>query len=103
MDGKVLYEVSATVQPQLVAKYERYMLERHIPDVLASGCFLGASLLKAGDGRYRIVYSVSGEEVLRQYLDEHAPALRADFAHHFPTGVELSRENWSVLRTWNAG
>jgi hypothetical protein len=102
MSSEVLYEVSATVQPQLVAEYERYMLERHIPDVLASGCFLGGSLLRAGDGRYRIAYRVGDEAVLRRYLDEHAPALRADFAQHFPTGVELSRENWRVLRAWDA-
>lgn len=97
----VIYEVSGTVKRELVPDYERYMRERHIPDVLATGSFLGAALVRAGENRYRILYEVADEATLQRYLDEHAPALRADFAAHFPTGVELSREVWKVMERWN--
>jgi hypothetical protein len=96
----VIYEVSAIVSLGLVPEYERYMREQHVPDVLAAGCFIGAAIVKAGENRYRILYEVADEATLRRYLDEHAPALRADFARHFPTGVELSREIWRVMERW---
>jgi hypothetical protein len=96
----VIYEVSAEVAPPLVQAYERYMRDKHIPDVLGSGCFLGASLVNADENRYRIAYLVGDEATLRRYLDEHAPELRADFTRHFPEGVKLSREVWRVLQRW---
>jgi hypothetical protein len=100
--GTLLYEVHATVDAELVASYEDYMIGTHIPDVLASRCFTAASLLKLGDSRYRIAYEVRDDATLQRYLDDHAPALRADFARHFPTGVELSREVWRVASSWSA-
>jgi hypothetical protein len=96
----IIYEVSATVSRELVREYERYMREQHIPDVLATGSFLRAAIVKAGENRYRILYAVADEATLQRYLDEHAPELRADFAKHFPTGVELSREIWRVMERW---
>jgi hypothetical protein len=96
----VIYEVSAEVAPRLVPAYEQYMRDRHIPDVLGSGCFQGASLVKSGETRYRIAYVADDEATLRRYLAEHAPELRADFARHFPEGVELSRDVWRVLQRW---
>lgn len=96
-----IYEVSATVKRELVSDYERYMRERHIPDVLATGSFSGAAIVKAGENRYRILYEVVDDATLQQYLDQHAPGLRADFAVHFPTGVELSRETWKVMERWS--
>lgn len=96
----VIYEVNATVERELVPEYERFMRDVHVPDVLATGSFTRAAILKAGENRYRIVYEVEDEATLQRYLDERAPALRADFARHFPTGVELSREIWRVLERW---
>lgn len=96
----LLYEVTATVRDDLIPDYERYMRERHIPDVLATGRFTGASLTRSAEGRYRISYELADRATLERYLNDHAPALRADFARHFPTGVELSREVWSVAQRW---
>ncbi len=98
----LIYEVTADVQQDLADEYERYMIERHIPDVIASGCFGGASIVKTGSSRYRIAYWVADDATLKRYLDEHAPALRSDFARRFPRGVELSREVWHTLHRWSA-
>lgn len=96
----IVYEVSATVERELVPDYERYMRDQHVPDVIGTGSFTRASIVKAGENRYRIAYEVQDDATLQRYLDEYAPALRADFARHFPTGVELSREIWRVLERW---
>jgi hypothetical protein len=49
-------------------------------------------------GRYRIRYKAATAEDLKRYLDNEAARLRKDFAEHFPTGVELSREEWTVVK-----
>lgn len=94
------YEITATVRPDLVESYEAYMLERHIPDLLATGCFESASLERASAGRYRIRYEAPDRPTLDAYLDEHAARLRADFAAHFPEGVEVAREIWERVQRW---
>ena len=52
----VVYEVTAVVEHELAEEWERYMREQHIPDVLATGWFTRASLIRAQGGRYRISY-----------------------------------------------
>ncbi|MBX7119297.1 MAG: DUF4286 family protein, partial [Gemmatimonadaceae bacterium] len=47
----ITYEVTAAVRDDLRGRYEVYMRERHIPDVLQTGLFLGAQLLRTDDGR----------------------------------------------------
>ena len=38
----VTYEITAIVRANLCDAYEKYMTERHIPDVLQTGAFAGA-------------------------------------------------------------
>jgi hypothetical protein len=94
------YEVTAVVPSELREAYEKYMIDRHIPDVLSTGAFVVASLSSADPGRYRIRYEVHSREALDSYLKDDAPALRQHFAETFPEGIELSREEWTVLAGW---
>ena len=96
----VIYEVTAAVEPHAISEYEHYMRERHIPDLLATGHFTGAIFAKSAPGRYRIHYEAATQAELDEYLRVDAGRLRADFATHFPTGVQLSREVWEVLQSW---
>jgi hypothetical protein len=97
-----IYEVTARVGDHLSGEFERYMIEQHIPDVLATGAFLGATLDLADDGFYRVSYVARSEEELDTYLNEHSPALRKDLAGRFPDGIELSRKRWTTIRTWKS-
>jgi hypothetical protein len=98
----VTYEITTLVQPHLVEAYERYMRERHIPELLGTGCFQGAVLTRAAPGRYRVRYEARNEGDLERYLAEHAAGLRDEFASHFPEGVTVSREVWVAVQAWNA-
>lgn len=99
----LLYEVTATVPPEHVEAYERHMRERHVADVLATGAFERAVFTHIAPGRYRVCYEAASRIALDRYLKEHAPRLRADFASHFPKGIELAREIWTLVRTFEAG
>jgi hypothetical protein len=96
----VTYEITARVDLPLIDRYERYMREHHIPDVLATGCFQAAAFTRAEPGRYRIWYEAPTEAALQQYLSTHAQRLRADLAASFSSGVELNREVWHWLQGW---
>lgn len=96
----LIYEITAFVESHLVAEYEAYMAGKHIPDILATGYFTGASFCKTGEKNYRILYEAPGREKLDEYFEKAAPALRADFLENFPSGVILTREVWEVIEKW---
>jgi len=99
-DLTITYEITASVAHDLCAEYERYMIERHIPDLIWTGAFEGVTLSRSKPGRYRIRYEARGREALDQYLKQYADRLRQHFKETFPSGIELSREEWENLRTW---
>jgi len=96
----VTYEVTSTVRADLCEAYERYMRERHVPDLLATGVFAGASFGRSAPGRYRTRYEARTRADLDRYLAEHAARLRAHVKELFPEGIELAREEWTVLEAW---
>ena len=96
----VTYEITAAVRADLVDAYERFMRERHIPDLLATGHFAAASLGRSRPGRYRIRYEAKSREVLDRYIAEDAPRLRAHLQGEFPEGIEITREEWEILESW---
>ena len=97
----VTYEVTALVRPDLAAAYEPYM-RRHIAELLATGRFVRATFARATGHRYRIRYEAGDQQSVDRYIAEDAPRLRADFAEHFPNGIEVSREIWETIGEWSA-
>jgi hypothetical protein len=97
----VIYEITATVAPERVAEYETFMREHHIPALLATGRFRSADLARAAPGRYRIRYEAADQAELERYVASDAGGLRAEFTARFPSGIELSREVWTVIETWS--
>jgi hypothetical protein len=93
----ITYEVTAVVDAALTSQYEQYMISKHLADVLDSGCFVEAVLERAAAGKYRARYLAETGEALERYLRDFTAEKRADFAKHFPTGVQLSREVWTEL------
>ncbi len=94
------YEVTIQLEDAALADVlERYMRDRHVADVVATGCFLDGRLERSAETVYRTRYTVASQEDLDRYLADHAPRLRADFHQHFPAGVQLSRAVWrEVIR-----
>lgn len=93
----LIYEITATVNGELIAKYEQYMTERHIPDLLATGHFAAAFFSKTGN-IYRISYHADSSQEFDAYIADHADRLRADFVEHFPTGIDVSRQVMEIVR-----
>lgn len=96
---KVTYEVTAIVPSELAERFESYMRDRHIADVLATGYFESSTFSRDG-GKYRMKYVARSRELLDQYLANETQRLRDDFSEHFPEGIELSREIWDVIESF---
>ncbi|MBA3345456.1 MAG: DUF4286 family protein [Gemmatimonadales bacterium] len=95
------YEITATLAPELVSRYEDYMRRHHIPALLATGCFKAARFSRAAPGEYRMRYEAPDRATLERYLAEHAPGLRAEFDAEFPSGVALTRTIWETIQEWS--
>ena len=96
----IIYEITATVNPDLIDDYESYMIHRHIPDLIETGHFGSADMSRSQPGRYRMRYAAKDDQALENYLRNDASRLREDFFRHFPEGVQVMRENWEVVKSW---
>jgi hypothetical protein len=98
----IVYEVTVEVRPDLAAGYIEFMRDRHIPQILATGCFQWGEMHQAGPGLFRQRYLAIDRAALDRYFTDHAPAVRQDFQTHLPEVVSLSRAEWRELGHWNA-
>lgn len=98
----ISYEVTVEVDDGLLDEYIDFMRSRHIPKVLATGCFTLAEFDRATETRFRQRYLAAEVADLERYLERHAPALRAEYERRFPEGTRLTREIWEELNRWKA-
>lgn len=99
----IAYEVTVDVDDGLIDRYIEFMRSRHIPEILATGCFTHAEFNRATETRFRQRYLADNLADLERYLERFAPALREEYAKHFPAGTKLTREIWEELNRWKAG
>ena len=94
------YSILADVPVDIKDTYESYMIDRHIPDLIETGCFASASLLRSEPGRYRARYAAYDRESLERYMTQHAERLRAHVAETFSEGIKFEREEWEILASF---
>lgn len=97
-----LYVVNLTFDKELSGRFEDYMRSKHIPDVLSTGKFSGAELLRSGEGAYRMIYRSETREQLDRYLEEDTERLREAFAREFPFEVTAAREICEMVDRWDS-
>jgi hypothetical protein len=97
--GDVIYQVEAKVHDELTQPFEKYMLEVHIADVMKTGKFEKCIFARKRDGIYQIQY-FTNYELLKEYVEKEASALRQEFTRQFPEGVEIFRSELEILRIW---
>ena len=94
----VAYEVTTLLKdPSVAARFSRWMSEEHIPQVMATGCFLAAELAQLGADQFRSRYVAATRADLDRYLAEHTAALRDHFAQEFGSVAGTSRQEWDVV------
>ena len=79
----VLYSVTINVADEVHAEWLHWMRTVHVPDVMNTGCFVTNKIMKLKDpvqdgNTYSFQYFAESDEILADYLANHAPSLRAD-------------------------
>lgn len=81
---KHLYNVTVNIDESIVEEWLEWMIEVHIPDVMATKCFESYQIQKILTGEHQngvsfsIMYTVPSYEVLHKYSKEYAPALQKE-------------------------
>lgn len=92
----ISYEVTCGIPIDLAEEFDAYMLDKHVREVIATGCFTAATYYRDGVRR-RTIYEAPDQASLDKYIATEAKRLREDFLNHFPDGVTVTRENWDVV------
>jgi hypothetical protein len=85
----ILYNVTINIHESVHDQWMKWMQEKHISDMLATGKFSSARMVKVlveedmGGTTYSIQYTTDSKETLQRYYDEDAPKLRAESASLF--------------------
>lgn len=102
----ITYQVEVVVPDDLVEQWHGYMTSEHINDVVNTGHFMSATLVKViepaieGATVFRVIYQAHSAESLEIYRRECAPALQAHHTSIFGDAVKATRsiteEIWSA-------
>ena len=84
----ILYNVTVILDEEIQTDWLNWMKGQHIPEVMATSCFVSHRMLKVLDSpnegvTYCIQYVADTIENYNQYLQDFAPGLRADFPERF--------------------
>lgn len=77
-----IYNVTISIDPDIQQEWLHWMQQEHIPEMLATGKFTSAKLLRvhaeeAGGLTYAVQYTTESKETLQRYYTENADILRA--------------------------
>ncbi|MDX1444711.1 DUF4286 family protein [Lishizhenia sp.] len=84
----ILYNVTVSLDVAVENAWLKWMREKHINDVLDTGCFIEARLSRVngeeeGGVTYAITYFSPSVDLYNQYQDEHAPVLQQEHTELF--------------------
>ena len=93
-----LYNVTVNLEDDIHEDWLQWMKSKHIPDVMATGCFVANRMLKVlseienNGSTYSVQYYFNRMEEYVRYQDKYAPALQADFKDRY-------KDKYVVFRT----
>ncbi|MEN9489537.1 MAG: hypothetical protein RL494_1802 [Bacteroidota bacterium] len=94
----ILYNVTINIHESVHDQWFSWMQEKHIADVLATGKFSSARMVKVlieeemGGTTYSIQYTTDSKNTLQKYYEEDAPRLREE-------GLRLFGDKMLAFRT----
>jgi len=98
----ILYNVTVSVDLHSAEEWVKWMRTVHIPQVMATGCFLESRLSRVngeeeGGATYATTYVSYSKEHLDRYMKEHAPLLQKDHSEKFAGRFAAFRTTLDVI------
>ena len=78
----IIYNVTIKVDAAIAHSWLKWLLDEHIPEVMATGCFSGykvVRLLETDDSEgptYAVQYNAEAKSDYNRYIELHAPEMR---------------------------
>lgn len=94
----IIYNVTVSVDQTIEIQWLEWMKVKHIKEVLGTGCFLSAKLMRLTSHSqpdatsYAVQYLCESNEKLKQYYDDFSEKMRKD-------GSELWGDKMQAFRT----
>lgn len=103
----ILYNVTVSIDPSVNEEWVAYMREKHIPEVIASGCFVEARFCRVngeeeGGVTYATTYLCSSQEMYDHYNANHAAELRKEFNERWAGKFAAFRTFLDVVEEFKA-
>ena len=93
----IIYSVTVTIEPAIEREWLDWMRRTHVPDVLRTGCFTGATIYKmfeatTDEQTYVIQYQCSAMAEYHRYRDDFAAAVQKEHSDRFSGRFRASRQ-----------
>ncbi len=100
----IIYNVTTNVDDSIHDQWIMWMQNKHIDNVLATGCFFKAKMVKVlieeemGGTTYSTQYYAESKAKIEEYYQNYAPQLRDEGYHLFGDKVLAFRTELEVLK-----
>lgn len=104
----IIYNVTVNVDESIHEQWYTWMTEKHIPQVMETGKFIKAKMVKVliveemGGTTYSIQYFTESKDKLEQYYKEDAPRLREEGAKLFGDKMLAFRTELELLKEFRS-
>jgi Domain of unknown function (DUF4286) len=94
----IIYNVTINIHESVHDQWLSWMQNKHIPEILATGKFSSARIVKVlieeemGGTTYSVQYTTDSKATLQKYYDQDAPAFREE-------GLQLFGDKMLAFRT----
>ena len=98
----ILYNITVSIDPAISEDWLDWMRKQHIPDVMATGCFIESRISRVhgeedGGMTFAITYLSPSQEKLDEYREVHAPRLQKDHSVRYEGRFAAFRTFLSVI------
>jgi hypothetical protein len=103
----ILYNVTVSIDPEIAEEWLTWMREVHIPDVMATGCFIESRISRVhgeeeGGMTYAITYLSPSQALLDEYQSNHAAALQREHSLKYDGRFAAFRTMLSVIEEFRS-
>ena len=101
----ILYNVTVSIDPTIAEDWLEWMRTQHIPDVMATGCFVESRISRVhgeeeGGITYAITYLSLSQEKIDEYSEKYAPLLQKDHSERYAGRFAAFRTLLSVIEEY---
>ncbi|RWX00243.1 DUF4286 family protein [Flavobacterium cerinum] len=100
----IIYNVTINIDESVHDKWITWMMEKHIPEIMATGKFVKAKMVKVliveemGGTTYSVQYFAETKEKLEAYYEEDAPRFREEGAKLFGDKMLAFRTELELIK-----